>query len=170
MDGYELLLFLHVSSVVLWLGTGTTLALLALHARRARDGALLERMSALGAWFGPRVFAPASFGTLGFGIALVADGHWGFGRLWVVLGLAAFAASSLVNAGVRLPLMRRLERGVDVERSGRVLARLPLLDLAVLYLAVADMVAKPTVSDTATLATGGGILALAAVTVLGALR
>jgi hypothetical protein len=51
-----------------------------------------------------------------------------------------------------------------------VLARLPVLDSAVLYLAVADMVAKPTVSDTATLAAGGGILALAAVTVLGALR
>jgi hypothetical protein len=167
MDGYEALLFLHVSSVVVWIGTGTTLALLVAYARRS--GVAFD-MGSIGAWFGPRVFAPASFGTLGFGLALVGDGHWGFGRLWVILGLCAFAASAIVNAGIRLPLTRKLERGVDVARSVRLLTRLPVLDLAVLYLAVADMVSKPTVSDTLTLVVGGVFLALAAAWVASAGR
>jgi len=101
----------------------------------------------------------------------MADGHWGM-HLWNGLGLVAFASSALLNAGVRLRLERKLERGVgDVERARRVLARLPLLDLTVLYLTVGDMIAKPSASDSGTLAIGGAILVVAAVSVVsGALR
>jgi hypothetical protein len=107
-------------------------------------------------------------GALAFGLALTADGHWGL-RLWNGLGLVAFATSAVLNAGVRLPLERRLERGDgDRERTARLLARLPLLDLTVLYLTVADMVAKPSTADTTTLAIGGAILAAAAAFVLAA--
>jgi len=43
------------------------------------------------------------------------------------------------------------------------LARIARVDLTILYLAVADMIAKPNGSDTWTLVAGGAILALAAV-------
>src|SRR5262249_20203917 len=150
-------------------GAGTTLALVAIYARGHSDRVLLERLGALGPWLGPRVFGPASLGALAFGLGLMVDGDWGL-RLWIVLGLAAFATSAVLNAGVRLPLERRLARGGgDPRRTARLLARLPLLELTVLYLTVADMVAKPSVSSTGPLAVGAAILAAAAGFVLAAL-
>ena len=168
MTRYSLLLFLHLTSVIVWLGAGTTLALLGVYARGRDDQVFAERLREVPRWLGPRVFAPASFGALVFGLALMGEGHWGF-RLWIGLGLAAFATSAVLNAGVRLPLERTLARGgADRERASRLLARLPLLEAAVLYLTVADMVAKPTVSSTGTLAVGAAILASALAAVLAA--
>lgn len=163
MNGYEALLFLHVVCVVVWLGAGTTLALIGLYGERSGDGVVFERLAALGRWLGPRVFAPAALGALVFGIALVEDGRWTFAPLWVRLGFAAFALSLLVTLAVRIPLLRRLRAGrIDARRGGRTLAVLGRFDLAVLYLAVADMVSKPTGSDTAALAVMGAVLAVAA--------
>lgn len=160
MNGYALLLFLHVVSVIVWLGAGTTLAVLAL------VGEPPERLAALGRMLGPRVFAPASLGTLAFGLALVADGHWTVGPLWVRLGLGAFGLSFVLNVGARMPLLRRLGRGGrGAARAGRALALLPRFELVLLYLTVADMVAKPSGADTGTLAVGGAILAAAALAV-----
>jgi hypothetical protein len=165
MSGYELLLFLHVVCVIVWLGAGTTLALIAVAAERMRDRPLQDRLGALGRWLGPRVFLPATLGALAFGLALVAKGSWTFGPLWIKLGLGAFAVSLLLNATVRFPLLRRLEgaEGAETDRAGRLLALLGRVELTVLYLAVADMIAKPSGSDTAALAAGGAILALAVV-------
>jgi uncharacterized membrane protein len=170
MNGYDVLLFLHIVSVLLWLGAGTTLALIALYASRRGDRVLLGRLGPLARWLGPRVFGPAALGVLAFGLALVEDGHWTFRPLWIRLGLAAYAASFALNVGVRLPLMRRAERGgANVSsRDRRLLSRLPVLELAVLYLAVADMALKPSGADAGVLAAGGVILALAVAWVLGA--
>jgi hypothetical protein len=138
MTRYQLFLFLHIMCVILWLGAGTTLGLLWLHP----DPALRERLGGLGRWLGPRLFAPAAFGALAFGFLLVHEGHWTLHPLWVKLGLTAFAVSFLINAAVRAPLTRRLERAPV--RIGRLLAGLAAFELAVLYLTVADMIFKPT--------------------------
>jgi hypothetical protein len=139
MNGYNALLFLHVTSIVVWLGAGTTLALIGLYGRRSGDSAILERLPRIGEWLGPRVFGPAALGALAFGLSLDADGHWGF-PLWIALGVGAYAASFALNVGVRVPLTRRAPHDPG---AARLLARLPFLELAVLYLAVADMVFKP---------------------------
>ena len=141
MSGYEVLLFFHVSSVIVWLGAGVTLTLVAVYAERSGDRLVLERLGTLGRWLGPRVFAPAALGALAFGLALVADGHWTFHPLWVKLGLAAFASSFLLNAGVRFPALRRQARGGDV---GPMLGLVARVELLVLFLAGLDMVAKPS--------------------------
>jgi uncharacterized membrane protein len=172
MSRYEFLLFLHVTAVIVWLGAGTTLTLLALYAERQRDRELAPRLGALAAWLGPRVFAPASLGTLAVGILLVLDGSWTFQPLWIRLGFVAFAVSFLLNVGVRFPLLRRLERGtLEPLRAARLLGLLARVELAVLYLAVADMLSKPTGADTGTLAGGGAILGLATLAAtVGAMR
>ena len=164
MTWYELFLFLHVASVIVWLGAGTTLALVALYAERSGDRELLGPLAPIGRWLGPRIFGPAALGALIFGLVLVHK-SWTFDPLWIKLGLGAFALSFLLTAGVRIPLLRRLERGVDPQRTGRLLGLLPRLDLTVLYLAVADMAAKPTGADTGVLVAGGAILGLAAAAV-----
>jgi hypothetical protein len=122
MTGYQTLLFFHIASVILWLGAGTTLALITIF---PAPGNVAE----LGRWLGPRVFAPASLGTLAFGLALVANGHWTFHPLWIKLGLAAFATSFVLNVLRRFPTLG---------------PQLAVLQLLVLYATVLDMVAKPT--------------------------
>jgi hypothetical protein len=111
----------------------------------------------------PARLRPAALGALAFGLALVADGDWTYDPLWIRLGLAAFASSFLLNVAVRLPLLRRLVRTSPAEqqRLGRVLGALAGLELTVLYLAVADMMAKPTGDDTGTLIVGAAVLAFA---------
>jgi hypothetical protein len=160
MTQYQLFLFLHIVSVILWLGAGTVLGLLWLHP----DAALRERIGPLGEWLGPRVFAPGAFGALVFGLVLVHQGSWTFHPLWVKLGLGAFAVSFIINAAVRAPLVRRLER--EPRRISRVLSALALFELAILYLTVAGMALKPTGSDLAFLVPAASILALLAVNVL----
>jgi hypothetical protein len=155
MTRYELLLFLHITSVIVWLGAGTTVAVLS------------QRIpiSEHAQWLGPRVFGPASIGSLAFGLALVFDGHWTFAPLWIQLGLGAFALSTLLNVGVRFPIFR--SNAPDRDRKLAALAR---VELAVLYLTVADMVAKPTGDDEVTLVVGGAILALVALASATSLR
>ena len=160
MTQYQLFLFLHIVSVILWLGAGTVLGVLWLHP----DPALRERIGSLGEWLGPRVFAPGAFGALAFGLVLVHQGSWTFHPLWVKLGLTAFAVSFLINAAIRAPLVRRLTR--EPQRIGRVLSALALFELAVLYLTVADMALKPTGSSTAFLIPSAFILAALAANVL----
>jgi uncharacterized membrane protein len=167
MTRYEFLLFLHIASVVVWLGAGSTLAFAALFARGADDSGLQRSVVRLGEWLGPRVFAPASLGALASGILLVLDGDWSFGLLWIKLGLAAFAATTLTNAVFRATALRRLAReGADVEQGYRRLARIARVDLTILFLTVADMVAKPSTGDTWTLVVGGAILAAAGLSAL----
>jgi uncharacterized membrane protein len=163
MSGYELLLFLHVVCVIVWVGSGTALGLIAIYGRQSRDQAVLERLAPVGRWLGSRVFGPAALGALAFGLALVADGDWTYEPLWIKLGLAAFAASFLLDVAVRLPLVRRLRRSGrdEQQRLGRLLGVISGLELTVLYLAVADMVAKPTGDDTGTLIVGAAVLACA---------
>src|SRR2546422_325509 len=135
MSRYELLLFLHVVSVIVWLGAGTTLALTAVFAQRSGDAEEFRRLGILGRWLGPRVFAPAALGALVFGILLVSDGSWTFDPLWIKLGLAAFAVSFIINAAVRFPTLRRLQRAAreggpgapEVARAGRLLGLLARL-------------------------------------------
>jgi hypothetical protein len=167
MSRYELWVFLHVASVIVWIGAGTTLALIAFYAQRTRDRLLLERLGGLNGWLGQRVFAPSALAALGFGIAAARSGHWS-SPLWIRLGYGAFAISILLNAAVRLPLLRRIRRGAtSTVRGARLLVSLALAELTVFYLTVADMVAKPTGADTGALSAGGALLGLAAVVAAG---
>lgn len=156
MTRYDLFLFLHILSVILWVGAGTTLGLLWFHP----DRELRQRISPLGEWLGPRLFAPAALGALVFGLLLVHEGHWTFHPLFVQLGLAAFALSFVINAGVRAPLSRKLAR--QPQRLDGVLSALSRFELAVLYLAVADMALKPDGSDTVFIVVAAMILVVTA--------
>ncbi len=154
MTQYQLFLFLHIVSVILWLGAGTTLGLLWLHP----DPALRERIGSLGEWLGPRVFAPGAFGALAFGLVLV---HRGQLDLPPALGEArAQRVRRVVPHQRGRPGAARPPARARAARIGRVLSALALFELAVLYLTVADMALKPTGSDTAFLVPAASILAL----------
>ena len=144
MSRYSLLVSLHVASVVVWMGSGATLGLVALYARRARDGVLLTQLGALAQWIGLRVFAPAALAAFGFGVAAAHEGHWP-DLFWFHIGEAAFAISFLLSVAIRLPLLRRARRGrLDPARLAGYLLAVAVAETTILYLAVADMVAKPS--------------------------
>src|SRR3954468_14681804 len=76
MTRYSLLVTLHVASVIVWLGAGTTLVLLAVYARRARVAFDQRQLAGLVEWMSLRVLAPASLAAAGFGVAAAHEGHW----------------------------------------------------------------------------------------------
>src|SRR5688500_4694128 len=93
MTRYELLVFLHVAAVIIWIGAGFLIALLVFGAERAGDRIREAGYHRDVGWLAPRLFIPASMATLVFGILVVADGPWSFGDLWIVIGLVGWAVS-----------------------------------------------------------------------------
>jgi uncharacterized membrane protein len=160
MSRYSLLVSLHVISVIVWLGCGTTLAFIAIYAQRAKNGVALGQLGALARWLTLWILVPASLAAPGFGVLAAHAGHWP-DIFFFHVGEGAFLFSFLLTVAVRLPLLRRAKRGaVAPARLPQYLLALALAELTVLYLAVADMVAKPNGIGTSSVRYGGLVLAL----------
>jgi hypothetical protein len=158
MSHYSLLVSLHVASVIVWLGSGTTLAVVTIYARRARNAVVLEQLGALVGWIAPRVFAPASLAAIAFGVAAAHAGGWP-DLFFFQVGEGAFAFSFLLTVAIRVPLLRRARRGaLDPARLAQYLLAIAVAELTVLYLTVADMVVKPTGIGTSAVRYGGGMV------------
>ena len=172
MSRYELLLFLHISAAIIWLGAGFLLAVLIFGAERAGDAEKEAGHHRDVAWLAPRLFIPASLSVFVFGLLLVLDSPaWNFDQLWITLALAGWGASFLLGILYFKPEGERIaalaeERGPrDPELNSR-LHRVNVVDrvqLTILFLVVVDMVIKPTGEDNGTLIVGAAILAAAIV-------
>lgn len=167
MDFYSVVKFLHVVAAIVWVGGGFALMLLAVRADRAGDThGMLQVMRSVGE-LGNRLFMPASLVTLLLG--LVMCWFWvGFADLWIMIGLAGYAATFLIGTLVFKPTADRMAAliardGVTpaVLDNGRRILKVARFDYAVMLVIVADMVLKPTPSDMPVL------LAMAAVFGLG---
>ena len=171
MTWYELLLFLHIVAVIVWLGSGLLIQILAVRAERAGDVEGLRRVASEAAGLGETLFIPASLATVIFGALLVIDGPWSFDTLWIVLGLIGYLGTFLTGILVMKPgsekvaaIMER-DQGVmsaEAEVEIRKLLTKGRLDTVVLYMVVAVMALKPTGDDV------GILVALAAIVVAGA--
>ena len=90
---------LHVAAIVVWVGGDVTLTTLGIVFERRRDGAALAELGKMGAWIGTRVYTPTLFAVLGFGIALVEKGGYGWGMFWIDFALAGWTVATLVGVG-----------------------------------------------------------------------
>ena len=170
MSRYELLVFLHVTSVIVWLGAGFLIALLVFGAASAGDRAREAGYHRDVGWLAPRLFIPSSLATLVLGILLVIDGPWTFGDLWIVIGLTGWLVSFLLGFFYFKPEGERI--GALAERHGPGHPEIPSrvhrlnvvdrIQLTILFLVVAAMVIKPTGDDGVVLAVGAAILVAAA--------
>jgi hypothetical protein len=121
-----------------------------------------------------RLFVPASFAVLVFGILLVLDGPWDFHQLWIVLGLVGSAFSFLLGTLFLSPESGRIAKLIEAHgpaheavtsRISRILA-LSRFELSILFAVVLDMAMKPTADDgwfwvlAAAIILAGGALAL----------
>ncbi len=119
-DLYGVLLFLHVTGAVLWVGGAAMHVALAALSRRTGSPDERVRLLELGDRLGPLLYIPSALVVLGAGIGLVLDGPWSFGDGWVVAGLGIYAAALALGFAFFLPQGAKLKAAV--ERHGRASA------------------------------------------------
>ena len=168
MTWYEFLLFVHISAVVIWVGAGFLLVVLAIRADRTDDEGQIKRILDDNTWLALHLFVPASLTVFAAGVLLTIDGPWDFGQLWIVLGLCGYAATFLSGVTILRPRGDRI--AAMIERDGgrltpvslaetRRLLALARIDYVVLFLVIADMAIKPTGDDVGILIVMAAILA-----------
>ena len=171
MTWYELLLFIHISGSIVWIGAGVLSLALATTYDRESDEIAIKRFLHDQEWLAMKLFVPASLVTVVFGVALVIESDaWTFSYLWIVLGLVGYAATFVTGVFVLRPASERI--AADMEREGGrltpelrvrirkliVMARVDYLTFAIVVL---DMVVKPTGDD------AGVLIAMAAILTAG---
>jgi uncharacterized membrane protein len=149
---YQIYKALHVLAIVIWVGGDITLTTLGIVFERRRDGETLAALGKLGAWIGVKVYTPALFAALAFGIALIQKGGLGWGTFWIDFGLAGWATAASVGVAFVGPELGRIDRAAqehgpdsaEVQRRVRRLFTVFRFDTALLILIVLDMTAKPS--------------------------
>ncbi len=166
MSYYEILLFLHIVGATIWLGSAFMLQALLYRARKTDDNVLIERVTSNTQWLAQRIFIPTSLAVFVLGILLTIEGPWSFDQLWILIALAAFAATFLFGVGVIEPEGKRLHAAAETYGPDHPETRLHddrmnaymKLDLVLLFVVVFDMALKPTADDVGTLVLGAAAL------------
>jgi uncharacterized membrane protein len=162
MSAYQVYLFVHVAAAVVWVGAAAVQVILGTRVVRAADPARTLVLVRDAGWTGLHLYLPANLLALVSGVLLVHEGGWGFGTLWIDMGLAAWAVSFATGAAVLGPGWARAGKIADPEDEGadllcRAVHRLvlvTLVDLAVLTGVVFAMAVKPTADDGVELVVG----------------
>ena len=149
---YDVYLAVHVVAAVIWVGGDVTLTTLGIVFERRREGETLGALGRMGGWIGTRVYTPALFVTIAFGIALMLEGDLDWGQFWVVFGLIGWGIAGAVGIGFVGPELGRIDEaarthGPDSEEVAQRVKRLFMIfrfDTALLILIVIDMTAKPS--------------------------
>jgi uncharacterized membrane protein len=156
VDVYPLIKALHVACVIVWIGGDFALLVLSTH--RLRSGAVTEFVRFL-----PDVMVVTRYVAIPSSLVAVACGltmafmSWGFGELWILIGLAGFATVFGNGVVFLRPQTERLMALAGQDRPPAELAwrasrllRFVESGHVVMFLVVADMVLKPGFGDTGT--------------------
>lgn len=147
----EVLLFIHIVAVVIWLGGSAMVRILFARTKQARDEDGLRTLLRQGDFLGKAVFNPAGIITLAAGVWLVIETPWEFSDVWISFGFAGI----IIGAGLAMAFYpRQMQRirtaldggglaAADTQSSLLTLQRVALLELLILFLVVWAMVFKP---------------------------
>ena len=149
---YGVLLFLHILGAGIWVGGEAIMFGLRALELRSGDHARAVALTRDTDRLNKLVISPAVAVLLGAGFWLVLEGHWGFGRFFVIFGLAGFAVSSLVGGAVTARSGKALQKALEVHAAdssevGLLMRRIQLgllADLVILTAIVFVMTTKPT--------------------------
>ena len=152
MNAYTFLKFLHVLSVVFWIGGLAGLSFVGWRVARERNRVLLTALLQQGMTYGQRVVAPSAGIVLLTGLALVGIGHIGFGTFWVWFGYGGVLVQFLLGGLViqkRSVELKQLAAGPSGDDVALVAAARRLWNSQIVYLilfgiVIAAMVIKPT--------------------------
>ena len=150
MNATNIFKFLHVLSAVIWVGGGFMLQVLLYRAKKLGPETV-GHFSQAAEWTSQRVFMPASFASLAFGIITVIVGGYDWGAPWIAVGFVGFAASALIGMAVLGPTSKKMvtlaaERGPNDPVVAHMARRIDLfgrVDLIILLVVVFFMVVKP---------------------------
>jgi uncharacterized membrane protein len=148
---YFVFKMIHVGAAVVWVGGGLFLATCAVLAELARNDDQLLQVGYWAEHVAGRLFPLMSFVVLGFGIAMTSNGDIGYNQFWIVFGLIAWALSAATGILFLGPEAKRLNKAAAEHgvKSPEVQARLQRIllvvrvDVALMFVIVLDMVAKP---------------------------
>jgi uncharacterized membrane protein len=152
VDLYLLFKFVHVVTVIVWIGGVLTLSVINARLAREPDRAVVMALMRQSGFYGAAVIGPAAALTLVAGIATAASAGIPMSNLWISWGFTTILLSGLLGAvPIRLVTAQvgKLTSLAD-PRDPRLTAarrRLTLLNaihLLLLLSAVWAMVAKPT--------------------------
>ncbi|HEX9738963.1 MAG TPA: DUF2269 family protein [Candidatus Limnocylindria bacterium] len=147
---YELLVYVHIVSAVIWVGGAVYVQLLAMRVGGSDDPAELPRIARHFESLGSRVFVPAALLIIITGAVMTAQ-MWSFGQLWIAVSIALWVLSALAGALILAPGSKRAATLFEAEgpssAAGRrvigrlfLVSRLELMSFAVI---IALMVFKP---------------------------
>jgi uncharacterized membrane protein len=152
INAYNVLKFLHIFSVIAWVGGVTALTILTRRIARERKREVLAALLRQATSYGQMIVGPASGIVLLSGAAMVGMAKLGFGTLWVVWGFAGIVLHFLVGAvlirkrTMELAQIASANASDDtalLEASGK-LWTVQLIYLTIMASVVAVMVIKPT--------------------------
>jgi uncharacterized membrane protein len=149
MTLYELLLFVHIVAVAVWVGGSVMLGFVSARIEGTGDAAFRARFARAAGIVGPLIGVSA--------VLVVASGLWmvvesdpiELSQLWVWLSLALFVLSAIVGAAYFAPASNRiiaaLEGGQveEADRRAGVFNLVSRLDTLLLLVIVGLMVFKP---------------------------
>lgn len=152
-DGvYNSLMAVHVLMAVAWVGGGLMLTMQAERAKRSSKTAAYVDVAMSAEFWSTRVFIPAAVILFGCGLGMVFDGHVGFGKPFVDVGLSAWLLSFAIGGaflgpqGGKVKALYETSRGeisdAMVARVDRILT-VARVDLVVLLAVIVVMVVKP---------------------------
>lgn len=149
---YGVLKFLHVLSVIAWIGGVVALTILTRRIARERNREILSAWLRQATSYGQMIAGPASGIVLLTGAAMVGMAKLGFGALWVVWGFAGIVLHILLGAVL---VRKRTAELAQIASSGaggdaalidasRKLWIVQLIYVTLMASVVAVMVLKPT--------------------------
>jgi uncharacterized membrane protein len=148
---YDLFKFLHIASVVVWLGSVSTLTVLNLRlARGSAENAAQTTLARESAFLGRALVGPAAGVTLVAGVVTAVVGDLDMGALWLTWGFAGIIISMALGSTMIRRTTESLETALAEANSAQVsalrgrLTTLNLINLLVLASVVGAMVFKPT--------------------------
>jgi uncharacterized membrane protein len=149
---YQIYLAVHVLAAMIWVGGDITLTTLGIVFERRREGETLAALGRMGAWIGVRVYTPALFIVIAFGVALMHEGDLDWGQFWVIFALIGWVVAAVVGVGFVGPELGRIDEaarthGPDSEEVALRVKRLFMIfrfDTVLLILIVLNMSAKPS--------------------------
>ncbi len=152
LNAYGVLKFLHVLSVVVWVGGVTGLSVVTWRVSGERNREVLAALLGQATSFGRRIVGPASFIVLLTGPKMVGMEHIGFGTFWVLWGFGGLTAHFWIGATAlrrRTSALLQLSSTAQGDDDALLLAARKLWSAQLIYLAimaavVAAMVLKPT--------------------------